>query len=116
MGMAVDNLSSIKSYQEQFDSGIKRKGLELQFRTYMGIKDLVKLAETSLQVQVQAAEQLVRNTGIPDYQKGSAADLRISNVRVPVVAVKDLLVVLRMLHVEVYRIISADSVVRLKTA
>lgn len=76
MGMAVDNLSSIKSYQEQFDSGIKRKGLELQFRTYMGIKDLVKLAETSLQVQVQAAEQLVRNTGIPDYQKGSAADLR----------------------------------------
>lgn len=76
MGRAVDNLSSIKSYQEQFDSGIKRKGLELQFRTYMGIKDLVKLAETSLQVQVQAAEQLVRNTGTPDFMKGSATDLK----------------------------------------
>lgn len=76
MGMAVDNLSSIKSYQEQFDSGIKRKGLELQFRTYMGIKDLVKLAETSLQLQVEATEALVRNTGTPDYQKGSQADLK----------------------------------------
>lgn len=76
MGMAVDNISAIKSYQEQFDSGIKRKGLELQFRTYMGIKDLVKLTETSLQVQIQAAEQLVRNTGTPDHQKGTAKDIK----------------------------------------
>jgi len=76
MGMAVDNLSAIKSYQEQFDSGIKRKGLELQFRTYMGIKDLVKLADTSLQLQVEATEALVRNTGTPDYQKGSQAELK----------------------------------------
>lgn len=76
MGMMVDNISRVSAYQEQFDAGIKRKGLELQFRTYMGIKDLVKLAETSLQIQVQAAEQLVRNTGTPDYQKGKQSDLR----------------------------------------
>lgn len=81
MGMAVDSLSRVSAYQEQFDSGIKRKGLELQFRTYMGIKDLVKLTETSLQLQMQAAEQLVRNTGTPDYQKGSNADLRKFNQR-----------------------------------
>lgn len=79
MGMAVDNLSGIKAYQEQFDAGVKRKGLELQFRTYMGIKDLVKLTETSLKLQMQAAEQLVRNTGTPDYQKGGNAGLRNFN-------------------------------------
>lgn len=76
MGMTVDSLSQIKNYQEQFDSGVKRKGLELQFRTYMGIKDLVKLAETSLSLQASMAEQLVINTGTPDYQKGKNSDLR----------------------------------------
>ncbi|ARV76896.1 virion structural / tail sheath protein [Pseudomonas phage Phabio] len=76
MGMMADNTANIKNYQEQFDAGVKRKGLELQFRTFMGIKDLVRLAETSLQVQIQAAEQLVRNTGTPDHQKGALADNR----------------------------------------
>ncbi len=75
MGMAVDSLTRLVGYNEQVNYGIQRKGLELQFRTYMGIRDLVKVQEANLELQNKAYEALVRNTGLPDYKKGNVGDL-----------------------------------------
>lgn len=69
MGMAVDSLTRLASYNEQVNYGIQRKGLELQFRTYMGIRDLIKVQAESFNLNEKAYTALIRNTALPDHQK-----------------------------------------------
>lgn len=75
MGMAVESLNRISGYNEQIDYGFQRKGLELQFRSYLGIKELVKLSEAHLELNARAYNAMVRNTAIPDHQKSKQKGL-----------------------------------------
>jgi hypothetical protein len=81
LAQAVDALTRTSSYMEQVDYDFKRKGLELQFRSYQALRDMSKMAEASLQMQNKAFQALVRNTGLPDHLKSSMKDLVGMNVR-----------------------------------
>lgn len=75
MGMAVDSLQRINGYNEQVNYGFQRKGLELQFRSYMGIKELVKLQEANLELTARAMNAVIRNTGMTDFEKNGDKSL-----------------------------------------
>lgn len=75
MGMTADGIQRIAGYTEQINYGFQRKGLELQFRSYLGIKELVKLNEANLELQARAYNAMIRNTGLTDYQKSQAKGL-----------------------------------------
>jgi len=75
MGMAVDSLQRIAGYNEQVEYGFQRKGLELQFRSYLGIKELVKLNEAQLELNARAYNSIIRNTALADHQKSNRKDL-----------------------------------------
>ncbi|QBJ02772.1 tail fiber protein [Pseudomonas phage Psa21] len=81
LAQAVDSLTRMASYTEQVDYDFKRKGLELQFRSYQALRDMSKLAEASLEMQNKAFQALVRNTGLPDHLKSSMKDLMSMNMR-----------------------------------
>jgi hypothetical protein len=74
MGIMADALSSQKAYQDQIGYSLQRKGVELQFRSYFAIRDLVKYAEASIDINKTAYEALVRNTGLPDHKKETLAE------------------------------------------
>jgi hypothetical protein len=75
MGIIADAASSEKAYRDQIGYTLQRKGVELQFRSYFALRDLVKYAETSLQVNKEAYEAIVRNTGLPDHLKSTSAEM-----------------------------------------
>ena len=75
MGMANDSLQQINGYNQQVNFGFQRKGLELQFRSYMGIKELIKLQEANLELNARAFNAMIRNTGMTDFQKNGNKDL-----------------------------------------
>lgn len=81
LAQAVDALTRTSSYMEQVDYDFKRKGLELQFRSYQALRDISKMTEASLQMQNKAFQALVRNTGLPDHLKSSMKDLVGMNMR-----------------------------------
>lgn len=81
MAQAVDALTRMASYTEQVNYDFQRKGLELQFRTYQGIRDLTKLSESGLELQNKAFQAIVRNTAVPDHLKSSMKDLVNMNIR-----------------------------------
>lgn len=72
MGMAVDGIQRMAGYQEQVNYNFQRKGLELQFRTFLGIKELVKLSEAQIELNARAFNAIVRNTGLADHVKSGA--------------------------------------------
>ena len=75
MGVVADNVQQINGYNQQVNFGFQRKGLELQFRSYMGIKELIKLQEANLELNARAFNAMIRNTGMTDFQKNSHKDL-----------------------------------------
>ena len=81
LAQAVDALTRTSAYMEQVDYDFKRKGLELQFRSYQALRDISKMTEASLQMQNRAFQALVRNTGLPDHLKSSMKDLIGMNMR-----------------------------------
>lgn len=81
LAQAVDALTRVASYTEQVNYDFQRKGLELQFRSYMAMRDISKLTEASLEMQNKAFQALVRNTGLPDHLKSSMKDLVGMNMR-----------------------------------
>ena len=81
LAQAVDSLTRMASYTEQVDYDFKRKGLELQFRSYMAMRDISKMTEASLEMQNRAFQAIVRNTGLPDHLKSSMKDLVGMNMR-----------------------------------
>jgi hypothetical protein len=76
MGMANDSLQQINGYNQQVNFGFQRKGLELQFRSYMGIKELIKLQEANLELNARAFNAMIRNTGMTDFEKNGNKDLQ----------------------------------------
>lgn len=84
MAQAVDALTRMASYNEQVNYDFQKKGLELQFRTYQGIRDLAKLTESGLELQNKAFQAIVRNTAIPDHLKSSIKDLVHMNMKTSV--------------------------------
>jgi hypothetical protein len=81
LAQLVDAGTRTASYMEQVDYDFKRKGLELQFRSYQALRDISKMTEASLQMQNKAFQALVRNTGLPDHLKSSMKDLVGMNMR-----------------------------------
>lgn len=81
LAQAVDSLTRLAGYNEQVNYDFQRKGLELQFRSYMALRDLTKMQEASLEMQNKAFQALVRNTGLPDHLKSSMKDLVGMNMR-----------------------------------
>lgn len=75
LSMSTDSLTRLAAYTEQVQYGMQRKGLELQFRTVLGIKDLIHLQSESLKFQDTAFKALVRNTGLPDHKKKNYKEL-----------------------------------------
>lgn len=67
--LSADSLTRMASYNEQVDFGIKKKGLELQLRTFLEIKDLTHLQRESLKLHDEAYKALVRNTALPEHRK-----------------------------------------------
>ncbi len=67
--LSADSLTRMASYNEQVDFGIKKKGLELQLRTLLEIKDLTHLQRESLKLHDEAYKAIVRNTALPDHMK-----------------------------------------------
>lgn len=81
MAQAVDAVTRMAAYTEQVNYDFQRKGLELQFRSYLALRDMTKLAESTAQMQSKAFQALVRNTGLPDHLKSSLKDLMSMNMR-----------------------------------
>lgn len=69
MGITADSTQRLANYNEQVGYGFQRKGLELQFRSYLGIKELIKLQEASIELAGRGYSSLIRNTGLSDYDK-----------------------------------------------
>ena len=75
MGMAVDGVQQINAYNQQVDYNFQRKGLELQFRSFLGIKELVKLNEANLELNARAYTAMIRNTALTDFEKNGQKGL-----------------------------------------
>lgn len=81
MAQAVDAVTRMAAYTEQVNYDFQRKGLELNFRSYLALRDITKIAESTAQMQSKAFQALVRNTGLPDHLKSSLKDLMSMNMR-----------------------------------
>lgn len=81
LAQAVDGITRMASYTEQVQYDFQRKGLELQFRSYIALRDMSKMAEATMDMQNKAFQALVRNTGLPDHLKSSMKDLMSMNMR-----------------------------------
>lgn len=81
LAQAVDGITRMASYTEQVQYDFQRKGLELQFRSYIALRDMSKIAEATMDMQNKAFQALVRNTGLPDHLKSSMKDLLSMNMR-----------------------------------
>lgn len=75
MSIAADGISRMANYEEQIGYGLARKSLELQMRTYMGIRDLLEVSKTQLELHDRGYTALVKNTGTPDHLKSSMKEL-----------------------------------------
>lgn len=75
LSMSTDSLTKIAAYNEQVQYGMQRKGLELQFRTLLGVKDLVTLQTENIKLQENAFKAIVRNTALPDHKKKNYKEL-----------------------------------------
>lgn len=84
MGQTVEGINRLVGYNEQVAYGIQKKELELSFRSYMGIKELVKLSEAQIELQVRAYNAIIQNTALTDFaksQKGGVSELGKGNNR-----------------------------------
>ena len=82
LSMSVDSLTKISAYHEQVDYGMKRKGLELQFRTYLGLKDSIKVQSETYKLLNEGLQAVVRNTALPDHKKKNQKELnQIGSIR-----------------------------------
>lgn len=62
------------AFQDQITYRYQRKGLELQFRSFMALRDIRKMAEVQLKLHKDAYTALVTNTGLPDHLKSTKAE------------------------------------------
>lgn len=67
---AIDrNISRLTQYNDKVTQAYQRKSLELQFRSYFGIRELVNESRRYFQIHVKQTEDLLRNTALPEFVK-----------------------------------------------
>jgi hypothetical protein len=68
-------------FQDQITSRYMKKSLELQFRQYLGIRDLLQIAQRRERTDAEYLGNIMKNTGLPDYQKLHTREAAAANFR-----------------------------------
>jgi len=68
------SVSQLAAYQNNITSGYHRKSLELQFRSYYALRDMVVEQRRMNEVTTEAFQKIIKNTGLPDYVKLKESD------------------------------------------
>lgn len=63
------SIGIVSSYQTQITSGYQKKSLELQYRTYLTMADLLAKSNEFYEVSKVQMEAMVKNTGLPEFVK-----------------------------------------------
>ncbi len=67
-------ISKLVAYQEGITINYQRKSLELQFRSYYILGDLLEEQKKSNEVSITRLAEIVKNTGLPEYVKINNAE------------------------------------------
>lgn len=63
------NTDKMVAYQNSVTTNYRKKMLEISYRQYYTLTDLLEVTKTSMEKLVPASESIVRNTALPDYAK-----------------------------------------------
>jgi hypothetical protein len=74
LGMIADSTQRSSAYNDSVTYQFQKKSLELQMRSYLAMRSMVKLSSESLLLQKQAYTALVHNTGLPEFMKATEAE------------------------------------------
>lgn len=74
LGMIADSTQRSSAYNDSVTYQFQKKSLELQMRSYLAMRSMVKLSSESLQLQKQAYTALVHNTGLPEFLKATESE------------------------------------------
>jgi hypothetical protein len=67
-------VSQMNAYQNNIGVNFQRKSLEVQYRSYFALRDMLEEQRKQGAVQLEAYAKLVTNTGKPDYEKLTEKD------------------------------------------
>ena len=62
------SLSKISQYQTNITLKYQKKNLELQHRQLFALQDILKLTQQTYDLQTESFKDVIKNTGLPDYQ------------------------------------------------
>lgn len=65
----LNNVRQLTSYQNTIGTDYRKKMLELQYRQYFALTDMLELQRNSSEKIIPAVEAIVKNTALPDYAK-----------------------------------------------
>lgn len=65
----LNRLQQMVDYNNRIDSKVSRQSLELQFRSYFTLRDLLEVTKRTSEDSVRHLEDIVKNTGLPDLLK-----------------------------------------------
>ena len=68
------SVAQLAAYQNNITSGYHRKSLELQFRSYYALRDMLVEQRRMNEVTTEAFQKIIKNTGLPDYVKLKESD------------------------------------------
>lgn len=71
LGTIVNTQQKQVAFQDQITYRYQRRGLELQFRTLMTLRDIRKLSDAQMKMQEQAYKIMINNSAIPDHLKST---------------------------------------------
>ena len=74
LGMIADSTQRSTAYNDSVTYQFQKKSLELQMRSYLAQRSLIKLTNETLTLHKQAYTALVHNTGLPEFMKSSNAE------------------------------------------
>jgi hypothetical protein len=74
LGMIADASQRNTAYNDTVTYQFQKKSLELQMRSYLAQRALVKVSTDTLNLQRQAFTALVTNTGLPEFLKATEAE------------------------------------------
>lgn len=64
-----DSVTRIASYTEKVNQAYQKKSLELQYRSFFAMKELLDLSTRSFEVTKAQNEAIVKNTALPEFVK-----------------------------------------------
>ena len=65
----LNNVRQLTAYQNTVGTDYRKKMLELQYRQYFALADMLELQKNTADKMVPAVEAIVKNTALPDYAK-----------------------------------------------